>query len=638
LDEGRRFAWKRGVRFAAPFHASGGSGSSQTERKSPTDRYASTGFPTWRGGLFNRNQKIQGEFANGLRHPLPMEGRGTGARIATVAAFVCSGALLLTPPAGARPHCNGRPVTISKHRGHIRGTAGPDVIVAGAGADRISAGGGRDLICSGGGADVVNGGNGRDHILAGAGDDTIIGGPGGEVAVGGSGSDRIFGGQQDDRLIGSSGDDLLVGDQGKDTMRGMTGNDWLRGDVGNNTYDGGPDSDTASFATELNILVVLTGAAGGSGGRSPMHDVENVVGTVGSDQIRGDGFPLAGSVRGLGWVAGQFQFGDHCTGFSQTDCDQSLTGGTPAVVADSTGPDPGVIVAGGPGADAIHVSSTSSGVRVSDSSPIVAGAGCTGSGTTTVNCTISGEPGHVAVFGMGGDDTLGAESNFGPATTVVFDGGSGADHLVGGPGNEILNGGQSDLSDLVPGAQPPPDELDAGGGDDSLLSGEIAPSIMHGGPGSDQLIAASACQGDLLDGGPGGSDIAGFAQIDRSLNGVIAQIGGEARDERHFGSCSASQVTASNEILEGTNESDVLIGSRGSDALIIGHGGDDLIKGLGGADGLRGDDGRDTLLGGSGADFLDARDGERDRRIDCGPGGFRASRDGRDPPARGCQR
>jgi Ca2+-binding RTX toxin-like protein len=417
----------------------------------------------------------------------------------------------------------------------------------------------------------------------------------------------------------------------------MTGNDWLRGDVGNNAYDGGPGSDTASFATELNMIVGLKGAAAGPDGQSSMRDVENVVGTVGSDQIRGDGFPPAGSVRGLGWLAGQFA--DHCTGFPQADCGQSPTSGlTPVVVADSSGPDPGVVLVGGTTSDTIRISSTGGGIRVSDSSPIAAGAGCAGAGTTTVSCPVSGQVGHVAVFGMGGDDSLVAESNFGLTSTVVFDGGSGADHLVGGPGNEILSGGQTDVSGSIVGARFAPDQLDGGDGDDSLRSGEIAPALMHGGPGSDQLVAARGCQGDLLDGGPGGSDIAGFAQIDPSLDGVIAQIGGQGTDQRTFGACVPSQVSTSNEILEGTNQSDVLIGSRGSDALIIGHGGDDLIKGLGGADGLRGDDGRDTLLGGGGADVLDARDGERDRRINCGPGGARASRDGRDPPARGCQR
>jgi Ca2+-binding RTX toxin-like protein len=511
------------------------------------------------------------------------------------------------------------------------------VIVSGGGADRISSGGGRDLICSGGGDDVIDGGNGRDRILAGPGNDTIIGGPGGEVADGGDGADRIFGGQQDDRLIGGSGDDLLVGDQGNDKMRGMTGNDWLRGDVGNNTYDGGPDSDTASFAGDLGVRVRLNGPAFGYGEWSSLHEVENVIGTVGSDEIGGYGFPFAGSVRGLGWATGQFQYRDACGGgFSQVDCGQSLTGGdAPQVVADSTGPDPGVIVVGGVAAETIRTASTSGGIRITDSSPIATAAGCIGAGTTTVTCPISGPAGHVVVFGMGGVDTLIDESNFGPTTTVLLDGGGGADHVIGGPGNEILadGGGSGNI-----GKGSPPDQLDGGGGDDSLLGGGFASSIMHGGPGSDQLVVSRACDGDLVDGGPGGSDIAGFAQSGTPREGVFARIGGQAADREIAGPCLPSQVSTSNEILEGTNQDDVLIGSRGRNPLILGHGGDDRIKGLGGADGLRGDEGRDTLFGGGGADFIDARDGERDRRIDCGPGGARASRDGLDPPARGCQR
>jgi Ca2+-binding RTX toxin-like protein len=532
-----------------------------------------------------------------------------------VAALVWCGAFLLAPSAGARPHCAGKVATVAKHGGRIKGTARPDVIVGGAGPDQISSGGGRDLICSGGGADIINGGTGRDRILAGAGNDTIIGGPGGEVAIGGSGDDRLYGGQQDDRLIGSAGNDVLVGDHGKDALRGMAGDDWLRGDIGNNDYDGGPGNDTASFATELNMNVSLTAAAAGPDGRSSMHNIENVVGSVGVDNIRGNGFPFASIVRGLGWPAGQGS--DRCTGFPEADCGQSPTGGvTPAVIVDASGPDPGVIIVGGAKTDAIRLSGGGTGVRVSDSSPLATTTGCSGAGTTAVSCAVPGRLDYVAVFGMGGDDSITSDSDFGATTTAVLDGGAGSDRLTGGPGAEILNGGIAIVQGPVNGAtQLPPDQLDGGGGDDALLSAQLGPTVMHGGP-----------------------DIAGFAQIDPGLQGVIAQIGGEAREQRMFGGCVPSQVSGSNEILEGTDQSDVLLGNSQSNALIIGHGGDDLIKGLGGADGLRGDAGRDTLLGGGGADFLDARDGERDRRIDCGPGGFRASRDRRDPAARGCQR
>jgi Ca2+-binding RTX toxin-like protein len=510
------------------------------------------------------------------------------------------------------------------------------VIAGGGGADRINAGGGRDLICAGPGDDFVDGGVGRDKIRGEAGADTIVGGPGGEVAIGGAGNDGVYGGQQDDVLAGSSGDDLLIGDHGKDTMRGEAGNDWLRGDYGANKYDGGPGSDTASFATDFSVNVGLSVAGAGAGGRSGFSGIENVVGSPGADNLRGDGVLGAAVVSGLGWVANQGQ--DRCTGFAVTDCGQVATGGvTPAVMLHLGGPDPGLTVLGGTTADTISLAADGGQVRVRDSIPLVAGPGCMGSGSNSVVCTVPSHLGYVTALGLAGDDSISVASDFGASTTVVLDGGTGTDRLTGGPGDEILFAGASDFSGPINGAVGLPHEsLMGGGGDDAVLSGGVEPSDLHGGPGSDQLVAALACQGHLLDGGSGGSDIAGFALTGRGRKGIAAQIGGEAREEVWFGGCKPSRVASNNEILEGTDQNDVLMGDGGSNPLIIGHGGDDLIMGLGGADVLRGDDGRDVLLGGGGRDILDARDGERDGRLNCGGGGERAIRDHRDPRANGC--
>jgi Ca2+-binding RTX toxin-like protein len=242
------------------------------------------------------------------------------------------------------------------------------------------------------------------------------------------------------------------------------------------------------------------------------------------------------------------------------------------------------------------------------------------------------------VFGEAGNDSISIADQPGATTTVLLDGGPGIDHITGGLADEILSAGASDFIGPISGATGlPHEDLMGGGGNDAVLSGAVEPADLHGGPGSDQLVAASACQGDLLDGGPGGSDIAGFALTGRGRKGVIAQIGGAAREELGLGGCQPSRVASNNEILEGTDQSDVLLGNGRSNPLIIGHGGDDLIKGLGGADVLRGDDGSDVLLGGGGADVLDAKDGERDARLDCGGGGLRAFRDRRDPRAASCR-
>jgi len=75
-------------------------------------------------------------------------------------------------------------------RDRIRGSIGPDVIVAGGGADRIRSGPGRDRVCAGGGPDRVAGGSGADVLAGNAGRDRLKGGPGRDRLLGGAGRDR----------------------------------------------------------------------------------------------------------------------------------------------------------------------------------------------------------------------------------------------------------------------------------------------------------------------------------------------------------------------------------------------------------------------------------------------------------------
>jgi Ca2+-binding RTX toxin-like protein len=84
---------------------------------------------------------------------------------------------------------------------------------------------------------------------------------------------------------------------------------------------------------------------------------------------------------------------------------------------------------------------------------------------------------------------------------------------------------------------------------------------------------------------------------------------------------------------------DRVIGGEGPD-VIQGNVGRDVLRGAGGDDIVRGDRGNDKLLGETGIDRLMARDGKRDKRIDCGPGSNaqeRARRDrGKDPAPISC--
>jgi Ca2+-binding RTX toxin-like protein len=496
----------------------------------------------------------------------------------------------------------------------LHGTAKRDVIVAGAGDDRIDTRSGRDTIC------------------AGAGDDVLIGGPGGENAFGGDGQDRFYGGLQDDGLHGGVGDDLLVGDQGTDTLDGGVGSDYMRGDTGYNRIDGGPGSDTVSFATSTPYYSLagatigrLTSAGGGIVSRDRGDDslagIENVVGSVFADQFfiqYGSYFPPPfGVARGLGYqpVAGQPWIRDHCVGFVTVQCDAGPEAhGMPLVLRDASGPDPGVSVIGGGGDDRISVTPLGDGVRIESGSATLAGPGCS-SAAGGVVC--SGPLGYLSIYGYTGSDLIEMRGDLGRTTSVRLDGGEGSDFIRGGPADEMIEAGGSSGTERLH------DVLLGGGGDDSLSSDVGDAVVFRGGPGADQLISG-AC--GLVDGGPGGPDVAGF--------GIASRI--RARMGKWSGPARCLLVTDRNEVLEGTSQNDVLIGDNRANPLIIGHGGDDLIQGLGGADRLRGDKGADRLLGGGGRDVLEAADGERDRRLDCGRGGAVALRDSHDPGARRC--
>src|SRR5215211_3841936 len=114
------------------------------------------------------------------------------------------------------PTCDGRRATIigDFSAEEIRGTSGPDVIVARAGADEIDALGGNHRVCAGLGADVVSGGEGSDRIFGEKGADRLDGGRGSDVLSGGEGSDWLFGRAGSDRLLGGPHEDNLRGGPG----------------------------------------------------------------------------------------------------------------------------------------------------------------------------------------------------------------------------------------------------------------------------------------------------------------------------------------------------------------------------------------------------------------------------------------
>jgi Ca2+-binding RTX toxin-like protein len=201
---------------------------------------------------------------------------------------------------------------------------------------------------------------------------------------------------------------------------------------------------------------------------------------------------------------------------------------------------------------------------------------CPGTGITAVSAS-SGA----------GDDFIVADR--GPQVAVTLDGGDGNDTLVGSDGvrNEVLVGGK---------------------GNDRMLGG-TGPDVFIGDKGFDAVS-----YGD-------------------HAAGVVVTIGspfndGNASDASPTGA--RDSVAGSVERIKGSPFDDVLKGDRGDNVLI----------GAAGNDRLKGKKGRDRLKGKAGIDILLARDGTRDRGINCGKGNNRRERakfdKGLDPRPKSC--
>ena len=575
--------------------------------------------------------------------------------------------LLDAPGAAGDPRCDGVTARVvgtqgddvirlpKRGRHTVVSRGGDDLIVTFAGRDRICAGKGDDtvlagpqpdLVVAGGGDDLIYGGAGRDRVRARAGRDSVFGDAGSDDLRGGRGADRVVGGLVDDIVRGGPGDDLVAGGHGGDGVAGDGGDDWLRGGASRDGFFGGPGSDTVSFATATptnspggrgGVTVDLgRRLASGEGPRERVEEVENVLGSPFADTLIG-----AGGANHLDGGYGDDRLdggggddssaggpgSDSCSDFQSADssCNDSDPRPAAAVVAvDRRRLDAGLLVLGrqGEAPDRIRVEASRSEVRVSASTPVIPGEGCTSS-AGAIRCL--GDPHrlrYVSIVGLEGDDRLASGGLLPGRGEVQLDGGTGSDALIGGDADDVLIGGLSGR-----------DRLRGGRSNDALISG-AGRDALYGGPGNDQLVTNLPCDGHLFDGGRGAGDIAGFARAARAR--LRARIGGKAIDRRKA-RCRATRIRPDNEVLEGTRNRDVLIGTPDADPLIIGGPGSDRLEGRGGGDVLNGEEGRDAYFGGGGHDRLQAKDRRRDLRLDCGSGSGHVQRDSFDPEPTRCR-
>jgi len=447
----------------------------------------------------------------------------------------------------------------------IEGLSGNDILYGRGGDDILHGDWGDDALWGDGGNDTLYGESGINELHGGLGDDMFISGAGQDSIYGDGGSDTVdyssaLGVQIDltmgvtagsyadndtlngiENIIGSDFVDVLTGDNTANFFQGGNGSDILDGREGADILDGGNMTDTVTYENSASAVTVdLSGSIVNSGGDATgdvLINIENIIGSVGNDEIRGD----ENSNR-LEGGAGN----DRLDGGAGND---TLIGGTGDDTYVVEGIEDSINELPDEGIDTIETATDFSILHIMyanfENITLTGSANVNASGNLSAN-SLWGNSGNNFLFGYDGNDNL--------------NGRDGNDDLNGGGGNDLLNGGAG------------ADTLRGDAGDDSLY-GEDGNDILEGGLGSDILFGGTGA--DTLNGG----------------DGIGYLHGGDGNDNLNGGS--------DNDILNGDAGDDILVGDAGDDLLYGGEGNDILEGGLG-WDRLYGGAGADTLNGGAG--------------------------------------
>ena len=219
-----------------------------------------------------------------------------------------------------------------------------------------------------------------------------------------------------------------------------------------------------------------------------------------------------------------------------------------------------------------------------------------------MTCPGTGAVPLIVVTGGNGNDTIVVDPSVPAGANVRINGNAGDDTLVGGNGDDVLEAGEN-----YNGPDNGNDRLEGNGGSDVLYADPGGDTLL-GGNGNDLLVnSVPTCQGHVYDGGAG-EDTVSYARSNDNLRVTLGGSGGPP------GCGNADKVLGDNESLEGSDGPDVLVGDNG-DNSIMGH------------------LGADTFIGKGGGDFIDALDGQRDKRSTAAAAGDEVVKDGSDPIA-----
>lgn len=426
------------------------------------------------------------------------------------------------------------------------------------------------------GNSVVSGNGGNDTLVGGSAINVLAGNDGNDTLRGLGGNDILSGGAGDDRLEGGDGNDWLIGEDGADEILGSAGDDQIDAGNGNDIIDGGIGNDD------------IEAGAGD----------DQISGQAGDDRINaGGGSDTVNGGDGNDWLSSgdQFPYSD------QTSLD-TVNGdaGNDTITIGR-----GDTASGGAGLDVLNLhyawSAEGISVNLSDILNGVAGAnqGATVSGMESLHSVVGTAHADTIVIG---NLVLVSDADGNPGIVAA---GDGDDTVIGGTGNDVLNG-QGGNDNLIGGAGNDSfdalegnDRLEGGIGDDTYDVDDMADLIFEGiDEGTDTArtfgslyLYANVENLTILGGGPS------FGVGNELANIITGNIG----DNLLIGG-------AGNDIIEGDQGNDLLYGETGADTLMGGYGVDYLAGGLGNdvldggvfEDALYGEDGDDILWGGDG--------------------------------------
>lgn len=339
-----------------------------------------------------------------------------------------------------------------------------------------------------------------------------------------------------DTINGLGGDDILEGYAGNDTLNGGDGNDAINPGAGDDTIDGGAGIDMVNYRTATAAVTVTladgtaSGTATGGSGNDTLKNIENLIGSLYADTLTGnagdnilDGGPGNDTLDGGG-------------GIDTVSYDNAIRGVTVTLATQGAFQD-------------VWTFTLPSTVVIKESDKLMNIENLIGS---EYNDTLTGDGNANVIIGGYGNDTL----NGGTGTDTV----SYADAGVGVTVSLAIATAQTTGwgSDTISGF-----ENLTGSAFDDILKGDATANIIDGGAGTDTIsydAAASAVTASLVTGtasGGGGADtILNFENVTGSaFNDTLTGNGGD-------------------NVLNGGAGADTMGGGAGNDTYYVDDAGD----------------------------------------------------------------